>query len=256
MFRYSEDRIPVILILSLSLVDFCVYFFVDNTWALVIYWLITLNPRAKICAWNHHHQHTLTFKSKYLNRVLEFFYALHTGVTTNLWLLHHVLGHHHNFLNQTQDESRWKRKSGKAMGVIEYTLSVALTAYPRGYHVGEKYPKAKKTFIFYSALTFAILFMLVLYKPISATFLFILPMICGLTLTAMATYYHHANHSTENEFEASMNNINPYFNKITGNLGYHTAHHYKQGVHWSKLPELHEKIKHKIPEKLIKNSRI
>jgi fatty acid desaturase len=39
---------------------------------------------------------------------------------------------------------------------------------------------------------------------------------------------------------------------VTGNLGYHTAHHYKQGVHWSKLPALHEKIKDKIPDNLIK----
>jgi len=35
---------------------------------------------------------------------------------------------------------------------------------------------------------------------------------------------------------------------LSGNLGYHTAHHYKPGVHWSKLPELHAKIADRIPD--------
>ncbi len=98
---------------------------------LLVYFVLTIIPKGCICAWNHHHQHTVTFKWLPLNRLLELSYALHTGVTTNLWLLHHVLGHHHNYLDQTKDESRWKRKSGEKMGMIEYTLSVALTAYYR-----------------------------------------------------------------------------------------------------------------------------
>jgi len=45
------------------------------------------------------------------------------------------------------------------------------------------------------------------------------------------------------------------FNFLTGNLGYHTAHHYKQGLHWSKLPELHASIAHRIPPQLQRNAR-
>jgi len=208
-------------------------------------------PKSKICAWNHHHQHTYTFKNRVLNRLLELFYALHTGVTTNLWLLHHVLGHHLNYMDQTQDESRWLRKSGKRMGELEYTLNVAGTAYIRGFQVGTRFPKKQKTFIIYTLLTFAVVAALVFFKPIAALFLFVLPMICGLLLTAWATYEHHAGLSTVNEFEASRNNLNRFYNITTGNLGYHTAHHHKQGVHWSLLPELHEKIKDKIPTHLI-----
>jgi fatty acid desaturase len=59
---------------------------------------------------------------------------------------------------------------------------------------------------------------------------------------------------TDNEFAASRNNLNRFYNVITGNLGYHTAHHHEQGVHWSLLPELHEQIQHKIPADLIKNA--
>ncbi|MFT4610534.1 MAG: fatty acid desaturase [Marinobacter psychrophilus] len=254
MFKYPADRLSVTLILILSFVDFTLYFFVDTTWVLGLFWLIMILPKGVICSWNHHHQHTLTFKNKGFNRILEFFYALHTGVTTNLWVLHHVLGHHKNYLDQAEDESSWQRGSGKTMGEIEYTLNIAGTAYLRGYQVGRNFPRQQKKFLIYTSITFVILALLVLYKPMSALLLFVLPMICGLLLTAWTTFEHHSNLETDNKFEASRNNLNRFYNLVTGNLGYHTAHHYKQGVHWSVLPELHEKIKDKIPPHLIYNS--
>lgn len=225
---------------------------VEQVWVLVVYWLVMAIPKAKISAWNHHHQHTPTFKQKPLNRLLELFYALHTGITTHLWLLHHVLGHHHNYLDQSKDESRWKRKSGVEMGELEYTLNVAATAYPRGFKVGKRFPKIQKTFIGYALLTIAVVAVLVYFKPMQALLLFVLPMICGLLFTAWATYEHHSGLNSDCHFEASRNNLSRFYNITTGNLGYHTAHHYKQGVHWSLLPGIHEQIKDKIPSHLVK----
>jgi len=256
IFRFKEDRWPVAVILSLTVIDFILYFAVTSITVFITYYAIMLIPKGVICAWNHHHQHLFTFRNKHLNRVLEFFYALHTGVSTHLWRLHHVLGHHLNFLDQEKDESRWKRKNGSKMGVLEYSLNVALTAYPRGYTVGKKHPKQLRVFVRYTALTFAIIIGLVIWNPLAALFLFILPMITSLLFTAYVTYEHHSGLDTENEFEASFNNLNPVFNFLTGNLGYHTAHHYKQGVHWSKLPQLHAKIAHKIPDHLYQKSNI
>ena len=252
MFKYSQDRIPVALILFLTSLDFCIYLLVDNIWALVVYWWAMLIPKLNICAWNHHHQHTSTFHSRILNRLLEFFYALHTGVTTNLWVLHHVLGHHHNYLNQQLDESRWMRKDNTVMGELEYSFKVASTAYYRGYLVGKSHPKIQKDFLLYAAITFVLVALLVWYRPIPALFLFVLPMIFGLWLTSWVTYEHHAGLDTKNEYEASYNNLHRWYNILTGNLGYHTAHHLKQGLHWSKLPALHEQIKDKIPPALNK----
>jgi len=102
------------------------------------------------------------------------------------------------------------------MGMLKYTLNVALTAYNRGYRVGKDYPKQQQPFLLYSAITLFIVTGLTIFNPVGALFVFILPMISSLLFTAWTTYDHHA------------------------------AHHYKQGVHWSELPELHEQIKHKI----------
>jgi len=256
IFRYKEDRWPVFIILMLSIFDLVMYFAIDNVKAFIVYYLIMIIPKGIISAWNHHHQHIFTFRNSILNRILEFFYALHTGVTTHLWRLHHVLGHHLNFLDQTKDESRWQRQDGTQMGALEYTLNVALTAYPRGYKVGKRHPKQLKPFLVYSSVTFILVALLTWYHPMASLFLFILPMITSLLFTSYVTYKHHTGLNTQNEFEASYNNLNPVFNFLTGNLGYHTAHHHKQGVHWSKLPALHETIADKIPASLYQTSLI
>ena len=52
-------------------------------------------------------------------------------------------------------------------------------------------------------------------------------------------------------FDASFNNTNPLYNFMTCNLGLHTAHHYRPGMHWSLLPALHAEIESRIPRKMI-----
>ena len=255
MFRFSEDRIPVTIVLTMSLIDFIVYLLVDNAWSLAGYTLLMIVPKGVICAWNHHHQHTVTFHAKFLNRILEFFYALHTGVTTNLWVLHHVLGHHRNFLDQTRDESGWKRSDGQPMSALEYTLTIAGTAYYRGYQVGKKFPRVQRDFLLYLVVTFIGVALLCWYRFIPALFIYVIPMVVSLLFTAWVTHDHHSGLDTDDAFSASYNNTNWLFNFLTGNLGYHTAHHYRQGLHWSKLPELHEEIKSRIPPTLIRDSR-
>lgn len=254
MFKHKEDILPVSLVLVLTLIDFTLYFTIDSPAVLAGYWLLMLVPKGVVCAWNHHHQHTMTFRSAALNRLLELAYAFHTGATSNLWVLHHVLGHHHNFLDQSKDESRWMRKDGKTMGEIEYTLNVALTSYYRGYQVGKRFPKAQKVFLVFSLITLVLLLGLIAYHPMQSLFIFVLPMIISLLFTSWVTYDHHSGLHTDNQFEASYNILGRWFNILTGNLGYHTAHHYKQGVHWSKLPALHEQIKDRIPAQLYRKS--
>jgi fatty acid desaturase len=248
MFRFTEDRMPVAIILAISLIDFLAYFFLENLWVLALYPVIFILIKGCVSAWNHHHQHTPTFHLTFLNRVLEFFYALQTGVTTNMWMLHHNLGHHLHFLDQKKDESGWMKKNGKKMSSLAYTFNVTVTAHYRAFKVGCKFPELQKQFVFYTLLTFLIVGVMTWYHPIQALFVFIIPMVVSLIFTVWVTYGHHAGLNTSDEFGASYNNMNKFFNLLTGNLGYHTAHHHKQGVHWSRLPALHDKIKSKIPE--------
>jgi len=254
VFRYAEDRLAVLLITILTAIDFVVYVSVDSVWLLLGYMLLMILPKGMVSAWNHHHQHVHTFRSTPLNRLLEVSYGLHTGMPTNMWVLHHVLGHHVNYLDQTKDESRWMRKDGTTMGEAEYGLVVGLTSIPRAIGVGRRHPKALRQFLIFGGMTFALAGLLTYLRPLAGLFVFVLPMVIIVFYTSWVTYDHHVGLHTDDPFEGSFNIMNRWFNITTGNLGYHTAHHYKQGVHWSKLPELHERIKHRIPAQLYTKS--
>ena len=254
LFRFPEDRTPVACAITLTALDVWMYFNVSSVPWLIGYWLLMIIPKGVLSAWNHHHQHVPTFRNVALNRALELSYAFHTGLVTNAWVLHHVLGHHQNFMDQEKDESRWRRAYGKPMGVLEYTFNVALTAYPRAYAVGQRHPKHMRPFLIYGALTLLLLAAAIAYKPVAGFLLFGLPMFCSMLYTAWVTYDHHVGLDTGDCFQASYNIMNAWFNRLTGNLGYHTAHHYRQGVHWSKLPALHAQIADRIPAHLYKVS--
>ena len=248
LFRNREDRVPVTIITALFLLDVAAYFLLDSPIALTVWMGVGLLPKGHICAWNHHHQHVPTFRVPMLNRLLEVVYGLQTGITGNTWVLHHSVGHHLNYLDQSKDESRWQTSDGKVMGELRYTLEVGATAYYRAFQVGREYPELRRQFLAMGALTAAVLGVLLAYKPLAAVILFVVPMVFGLFFTAWATYSHHSGRSVESPFVASNNILHKGYNLLTGNLGYHTAHHYRPGVHWSQLPKLHATIEKNIPE--------
>lgn len=231
----------------MSLLDLTVYLTVSHPLWLMLYFGLTILLRAPICSFNHHHQHLPTFKSEFLNRLLEIPYALQTGISSHAWVLHHSVGHHLNYLDQTRDESRWAREDGSKMAEFEYAFITTLTAYPRAWAVGANYPKFRRTFAIMGIVTLGVIASLVAYRPIPGLIIYGLVPAVSLFGTAWATYDHHAGRSTATHFVASFNILQPFYNWWTGNLGYHTAHHYKPGVHWSKLRELHDDIVNQIP---------
>jgi len=252
LLKFKADRLPVTIFFTLTLLDFALYFAVDSFWVIAAWWFVMVPIKGLIGAWNHHHQHLAMFHAKPLNRILEMSFALHTGASTNAWTLHHVHGHHMNYLNQDKDEARWRQRSGETFGFLTYTIVTVATAYQRAYVVGRRHPRLLRSFIGYGLLTLAILATLVAFKPVNGLFLFVFPVITSFVATVAATHKHHSGLDTEDHMEASRNYTSRFRNALTGNLGYHTAHHYRQGLHWSKLPDLHAKIADKIPAEYIK----
>jgi fatty acid desaturase len=250
-FHYSADQIPVAIFTGFFLLDIAVFALDLPLSVTLFYALIAFLPKSMITAWNHHHQHVPTFKSSRLNMALEVMYAFQTGVLPNGWVLHHNLGHHPNYLKGAEDESAWITKRGRKMGEIEYTLRVGLMAYVLIVRNMFRFNgKHARRFFIGSAITGSIFYGLWTLNPIGATILFFLPAVGALFGTVWFTYKHHAGLDTKVHEEASWNVLDPLYNKLTGNLGYHTAHHISCGTHWSKLPELHGRICNKIPKEL------
>jgi fatty acid desaturase len=256
MFRHPKDRLPVFLILGVFAMDLTIFWTAQRWWVPVLWSTVMAIPKGWICSFNHHHQHLLTFRQPWLNRLLELVYGFQTGVTSHAWFLHHVVGHHVNYLDQQLDESRWQRPDGATMGEHEYSLRVALTAYPRAWKVGRRYPRARRIFLVMGLLQLVLLGAAFVIRPWNALWVFALPMMVSLYLTAWATYFHHAGLQTQDPMEGCYNILHPLYNLATGNLGYHTAHHWKHGMHWSELPALHAELEDRIPEHLYRQPGI
>jgi fatty acid desaturase len=249
MFRYRADVLPVSLILGSFALDVAV--FLIAPWWLALPWAVAgLAPKAAICAWNHHHQHVPTFRSRLANRSLEVVYALQTGALPLAWELHHNAGHHVNYLDQARDESRWARPDGSVMRPHEYSFSVFATAYPRIWAKARQHAIKRRQFVTWAAVVGVVLAAAFVWSPVNAAIVFVLPMVAGLYVTAWHTYYHHAGLATDDPYAASYNIVHTGYNVLTGNLGYHTAHHVRCTVHWSELPAFHATIAHKIPPEL------
>ncbi len=252
--RYTADRRPVtytFIMLALHIVAL----FMAPTWvavALVVPFSIASMFIAPV---NHHHQHFNTFHSTVLNRIYEVALSLQTGIGPYGWVLHHNLGHHRNYLKQRPhpeaDESRWTRHDGSTMGRVEYTAKLVLSHQIDIYKVGQRYPRYWRSYLLMKIPVWGFLAIAFAINPWNAFFVFLLPSFVALVHTSWATYEHHAGFHPTNHYDASTNRTSPIYNFLTCNLGYHTAHHKRPGVHWSLLPKIHEEIKHEIPENMI-----
>lgn len=248
VFRYREDVVPVTIISGYFLLDLLIYFTVNNPVFLAAWFMLGIFPKTNVCVWNHNHHHCRTFNRPLLNRLLEIMYGFQTGMLATTWVLHHVNGHHAHYLDQEKDTSRWRAK-GKTISVWRYIAEGILLTYPRAIQVGRRKPKRLRRYGLELSVSLGLLAALTMYRPLPALFIFWLPMLASLVVTMRATYYHHLELSTTDEMAASRNVVDSkWLNILTGNIGYHTAHHHRCGLHWSRLPELHRKLEPHIPD--------
>ena len=248
--RKKVDYYLIAFILLVLAADLVIFLFSPTILIPIVWAIASLPPKGWICSWNHHHQHCKFFSVSWTNRLIELIMGLHTGIVGETWVLHHTLGHHLNYLDQTKDESAWKNANGKLMSHLEYTFKVGILAYPIALDVGKRYPKSRNKLIQNILLTAVVLGWLAWINWANTLIIFIIPMIVLLFLTAHVTYHHHAGLDQTDPYQATYNITDRWYNFFTCNLGYHTAHHLQCGRHWSELPQFHEEIKEKIPSHL------
>jgi fatty acid desaturase len=75
-------------------------------------------------------------------------------------------------------------------------------------------------------------------------------MLLAILNVARLGYDQHAGLDLDDHLTASRNIESRFYNLVTFNSGYHTAHHVKPGLHWSRLPEFHRQLRDRIPADL------
>jgi beta-carotene hydroxylase len=254
--RYTIDRYTVAFVLFFFTVQLTIWRFAPPWLAACL--AVPLYFASMMSASIHHnHQHVNVFRKPWLNRFFEVPLTLQTGVGPYTWVLHHNLGHHLNYLEQRDheagvDESRWLRKDGSKMGRLEYSVFLFVKHPFDVYRVGKKHPRIYRNYLLMRIPLYTLLALLFTLNPLNTAILFVALPLTTLFHTCSATYEHHSGLETKDHLLASRNNTSPFYNLLSQNLGYHTAHHMRPGLHWSELPAFHEQIRTGIPDAHIK----
>jgi len=254
IYRHRADILPSLIVIAVFTLQLWAVFTLESTTALLAVAAGLLLFSACPGSISHNHHHTMTFRYRWMNRIYEVILFLETGVPPFAWTLHHNIGHHNHYLDPQLDPSAWQQKDGTTMNRIRYDLYNALRVYPEVIRIGRSRPKLLRQFIIWTSVSLIVLTGLILLAPKQALIIFVLPMPIMLIGLLDNTYQQHQGLDLSSDLSASRNTTSKLYNLISWNLGYHTTHHLHPGVHWSKLPALHDEIRHQIPDHLVCNS--
>lgn len=249
--RYRADAPAVMLVLAVMVAQLALFFFADSHLDALIGVVALLAVQVSSGAICHNHHHVNTFRVRWLNRLYEVILYLQTGTSPYSWTLHHNIGHHRHYLDPARDTSPWLHRDGRMMSRAYYVFVNAARVYPEIMRIGRNHPilyrRFKRMFVIANLPLLALLWL----DPVRTLIVFVGPMLLLLVLLLDNTWGQHAGTGFDDHLHASRNVELPLYNLTSWNLGYHTAHHMHPGVHWSRLPTLHARIRHRIPPHLI-----
>ena len=250
-FRHRADIPAFALVVLVLAVQLWAFFTIADPWQLAGIVALLMVVQVSCGAVCHNHHHVNVFTRPALNRVFEVVMYLQTGTSPLSWTLHHNIGHHGDYLDQERDPSRWQEEDGRTMSRLKYDVYNAFMIYPEIWKVGHRHPTLFARFRRWLWISNLVLLGFVAANPVNALIVFVLPMVFMLVVLLDNTYQQHSGLSTESHYLASRNVEHRLYNLTSWNLGYHTAHHMYPGIHWTKLPELHARIRRHIPDVLI-----
>lgn len=202
----------------------------------------------------HQHVHRPWTRSRAVNLALDLALSATTAMSATNWRASHLRRHHRG------DDSwgagfAWEMRRDSLLGAFSYAargapiivLRPLADAFARGFLTRgpgaawhrRAFAEQAATLAFAGALIFAV-------PEFYAPYYFMV-----LFFTRLTDYENHVGCDATSRFGFSNNSFDPVYNWVRQNFGYHTAHHYYPGAHWTRLPELHAGLAAEIPPERI-----
>lgn len=226
-----------------------------TTWEHYLLWGVSCMLAVSVCTMTHNHCHTPVWKSRFLNRLQDYWLTLFYGYPVFAWIPTHNMNHH--VLNNKEGDASITYRLSEANNLL------TLLSYPAtsGYFqqaVNVSFVKSlwtknrKRAWYFVSQLLLLLLFDgVAFYLDWKKALLFVfIPQQISLNVVLIFNYIQHVHTDEESRWDHSRNFLNPLLNFLLFNNGYHTIHHEKPLMHWSQLPGGHAAIAAKIKPEL------
>jgi len=240
---------------------FFVPYFVDFTvFELVAYILVLIALIGRASYLLHWHVHRPFTSVAAFNLLLDLCLGLATGMTASNWRIQHVHGHHRGSeiryrapVSMIEDYSACRALSFCVRSLWPTFFEPVREAFEKGVLGSATSPLNYRWAFVEQSLLVALVAFLLLLRP-WLTMFYVLPWYASVFF--ISRYVDYLNHYGCDESGAdpstlANNTSHAWFNFLTGNFGYHTAHHLHPTAHWTQLPDLHDAIaKHVAPDHL------
>ncbi len=206
----------------------------------------------------HNHNHVPIWRSKTLNSLTDHWLTVFFGFPAFAWIPTHNMNHH--TLNNREDDYtktyRFTEQNTLLMLVLFPMISSYYQQGPIAKYLKNLWKTDRNKF-YLSISQYGILIGYVVAALIldwkKALFFIIIPQQFGMFFVLVYNYVQHVHADEESAWDHSRN-FRGLLNFVLFNNGYHTIHHERSGIHWSKTPEEHKKIVHLITPSLNERS--
>jgi fatty acid desaturase len=244
------------------------YLTVTVTLSIVQWNLGTINPwlyalslfmAVTTAVMSHNHNHLSMWKWRPANLLTSYVISIYYGYPAIAWVPTHNQVHH-KLNNREGDSSRSPKlfRSNHLFALLVYpTLTGMAQSKEIFQFLGDLRRSNRRAFLA-AASEFAVFgaFMAVIFLLDwrKALLFFLIPQQFALFTIQVFNYVQHVEADALSPFNHSRNFVSPVLNALLFNNGYHTVHHQKPGVHWSRTPELHAAVAPNIhPALLVKS---
>jgi fatty acid desaturase len=218
----------------------------------VVWWILCLplHVMLMLCCNNtsiHHHSHWETFNNKTLNRIYECMLSVAGATTVQMYRNSHLI--HHKFVNDppvSKDNISVLANgtNGQAENVWKFCLGwIVTTNFIYMVVIGKiKFtPLVKYTHWQREASTMAVFILVLLLINFEYGLWWFFVVCPGMQFLNAAWHYgeHWGAHDRRGDTtQDSVGIYNWWYNTFCFNSGLHQEHHYKPGIHWTKLPSV------------------
>lgn len=220
-------------------------------------WLLagSLAMAVSVSVMAHNHNHVRMWRSKSLNALTDYWLTLFYGFPVFAWIPTHNQNHHRLNNRPGDYTATWRLTEGNhLLMLLSYpTVSGYFQQRPIRDYLRKNWAENRKRFVYSISQIVVLLAFVVgaLWIDWQKALLYVVLPQQFSTFTVMVfNYLQHVHADEESEWNHSRNFTSPLLNLFLFNNGFHSAHHWRAGTHWTKTPALHREIQHHIDPKL------
>jgi fatty acid desaturase len=245
LLRYRQDRRALTVIVA-TLALLAGPLVARPEWPLSAAWFI-LNCCAVFCCCviNHNHVHVRMGRTPLANRIIGLLLTVAKGHTSTTVIIPHNRIHH-RYRGSDRD---WMPNvfAGEGWGlrrIVRYVRRSSintsrLRSRPDAPKLGREASRSHRIELI---ALWSVIAAVLIADPVAGLQFVFVPWLLGMAALVAVNFIQHDGCDLDSEYDHSRNFVGSAANWLFFNNGYHTAHHHRPALHWSRLPALHRRI--------------